>query len=905
MAFDKFRWIVVAALIIATAGLGCRLEGEDEDDVELPSAGYNTFRLMVDDVGPVPEIDATGLRTGRRGFTFDRDLDGVGDTFYQLLRPSGGIIAIAFGEDGFATGGKAFAMAKFVAGQTHYEIPIETLTRWVRFGSAIGYREGRYIDEPNTLVYMDRVNGVEAEAKLTGNRRTVEHQLVTMGTVAPGQGKSAPVVEEPAWAALPAGESHEPFAIDPRCTDYTKFCEALADTGSHAEGFADTGMPWSVTACAQNMYNHQDGGAGSRYNSCLTTECAGENTADGIESCVLDCRRQTVIAEDAYGCGNQYAPAFDDVIYLVERGGQRFQFDSGVSVTGNDRLSFFFDYKDAECAFNAFDENDPDTFHIGRVTVTFTEGATGTFTFTPKPNFTLGCNSFEDGKMLGFTFDELIDGDYEFTVQLTNIAIERGRLGAMDFGSMTQGEWEDAVDDFVDRSACVKRGVPYTGTFSVDGHEGGQQGRTNVSSLEMDFFEVYEDAINPFNIGKGFIDPKTVERESYFFEFEDFGLAILQGYIWGTIGIETFGEWSIDELNSNIFTTTENTRKTKFDDTDDVQAFAFYMDQPLSSGLFTLWGDAGWNIYSKGPANSNDSQPFVRENFDDVEIYMPFSPLSADNEFNGCEFDPSWWADYLTDPLPLGLNQDTIEGFTRDEFAQNLQRYSGTTWAQCRIACLRARQSARNGCFEWDDCFETCPAEPDAARQVCDLPGNPPLSLNVSVTVPEEFLSNPDFAAVLSPDPEAVANGEAEPLRVGLIGIGSDNQFHSVPGGWVPFQLGKTEYEVPLPYFPYTPPRFLIISAMMGSNQAQMYVGLLDKDDNPFGTASYPPDGAHTEDWSHLVLWANNWVQPVLEGWSLSVVEGNSITDFVDPFETTVGVTFGELTPLQMDDLTP
>ncbi|MCZ7584785.1 MAG: hypothetical protein M5R36_16445 [Deltaproteobacteria bacterium] len=100
-------------------------------------------------------------------------------------RPTAGIVGLSFGDDGFASGAKAFAMAKFRPGQTEYEIPVESLTKWVRRGAAMGYRPGRYKDVPNTLVYTDRVTGTEAEAPLTGQRESVDYELASLGMASP------------------------------------------------------------------------------------------------------------------------------------------------------------------------------------------------------------------------------------------------------------------------------------------------------------------------------------------------------------------------------------------------------------------------------------------------------------------------------------------------------------------------------------------------------------------------------------------------------------------------------------------------------------------------------------------------------------------------------------------------
>ncbi|MCC6157350.1 MAG: hypothetical protein IT350_04805, partial [Deltaproteobacteria bacterium] len=52
-------------------------------------------------------------------------------------------------------------------------------------------------------------------------------------------------------------------------------------------------------------------------------------------------------------------------------------------------------------------------------------------------------------------------------------------------------------------------------------------------------------------------------------------------------------------------------------------------------------------------------------------------------------------------------------------------------------------------------------------------------------------------------------------------------------------------------------------------------------------------------------LYSYNWVSPTQEGWSLTELEGNSISAFVNPYDVTVPITFGRMGGLDQDDLEP
>ena len=160
-------FLLGASLFIA----GCELKGKDEG-AQLPTRGYGTFKMHIEDLGPVREVNEAGQFTGRRGFNFDADEDGVAENFYQIDKPTGGIVALSFDQvTGEANGGLPVAMQLFRAGQQDYEIPLQSLTSWIKIDQALGYRRAQYVDQPDILVYEDRIADKQLEAPMTGARR--------------------------------------------------------------------------------------------------------------------------------------------------------------------------------------------------------------------------------------------------------------------------------------------------------------------------------------------------------------------------------------------------------------------------------------------------------------------------------------------------------------------------------------------------------------------------------------------------------------------------------------------------------------------------------------------------------------------------------------------------------------
>lgn len=848
MRVKKFVPLALAALLVIGAA-ACQLEGEEES-ATLPTAGYDTFKIVTDPVGVVQERDFNGEGTGRFGYLWDNDLDGVGEKFYQINKPYAGIIGLAFGDDGFATGGQPFALAKLYPWQTEYEVPVDILTDWVLGNAALGYRKGEYVDQDNTLVYMDRAKDSEEEALLTGVHETAEFAFYNFGLV-DATAKSAPVGDSGAEdGAQPSAAGDQ----DPKCPDYRSFCDAVSGTFTGG---------WSNADCVNNLFQRADGNYGTRYNSCLMNEC--KNAGD-VLACAKECR--DLHLEDVFGCAGEAAPEIADVLYLVEADKQVSLAEKGITITGNQSISAYFLYKDAECNLGG-----------GEMIVTV-NGVENRFGLPAG----LGCNSFDDKLLLGFTFPNLPNGEYEFTVALQDGILDQG---------FRQLE-------------CGKVGPAYTGSFVVDGVTRETNAALANFSFDLDMYEVYKEKLDAYTVGKGFIDTRVV-NPSFFVDFPEFDVAFIQGYIWGIANTDDFGEWNFQVLNNTIFTTTQNDRETKFDESDDVQSYAFYIDQALASGLFTFYGDAGWNLYPKGPSGDNDDQAFVRGAFGDTWMYVPFQPFNPldpnkrDTKYVGCTFDAEVWATKIFDNYPDGLGMDSFDGMSRDEFTQTMQANPVAPWAACRIQCIKETMAELNGCTDLSDCVDACTdsGKPNPAAPVNLCKYFDPLYVDVTVTVPPEFAASETYAKLFQKDEE----GEW-PLKVGLYAQTNSGQ-QGVPGGYVDFIPGKTDYRIPFPYFPALPLDFLPINSSTSAGQAQIYLTLFDKNGVAYGTPDMPADAGHTVPWTYLVLYSYNWVSPTQEGWSLTELEGNSISAFVNPFNVTVPLTFGLMGGLDQDDLEP
>lgn len=866
--FEKtYIRLLIAALAVFASTVACQLEG-DEESLTLPTAGYDTFKILTDRVGDSFEINANGKQTGRIGFYWDRDLDGIGDQFYQVSKPHAGIVGLSFGEDGFADGGRMFGGASIIPWKTQYEVPVDVLTHWVLGNAALGYRKGEYVDDFNTLVYMDRVNDVEAEAALTGERESRVFNFVSLGTVNVSQSQGQSIEDE-------GGEIEPSRAgdLDARCPDYKAICRDMQSV------FADG---WTVADCMQNMFNRNDGNFGTRYNSCLINDCEGRS-GDGMANCIQDCAAEHL--EDAYGCGGEKGPELNDVLYIVVPDGANSPLlaDKGITISANESLAVYFQYKDAECNFNG-----------GQVIVEIN----GNKTKLALPNADLGCDSFEKNALLGFTFTGLSAGEYEFTITLTD-------------GDLVQAGYPNEQGGRV--LSCNKAGTPYIGAFNVE-NEHNNDAEIGTFKQKLDVFEVYDTELNPYNIGKGFIEPRVVGSQ-YLFDFEEFDIAFIQGYIWSTQNTETFADWNFTSLNNAIFTTTLNDRATKFDETDDVQSYAFYIDQPLASGLFTFYGDTGWNLYPKGPAGDNDDQVFVRGSFEDTQIYVPFERYTPVKDREPADFKyvgsyigsaiPEVWAGFMFDQYPDGLDLGNFDGMNREEFVANFTNHPLNSYWRCAVPCMKRTMEELNGCQTLDDCVSECGGSPtDGSPNPLKIFDN--LYIDVEVTVPPEFTASETYASYF----EADANGNL-PLRVGLYAATNSGSYKGVPSGYVQMKKNpatqeiQTKYRVPLPYFPYEPLDFLPINGASSAGQAQIYLAVFDENNVAFGTPVLPAGGGHAEEWSYLVLFSYNWVSPTQYGWALSELEGNSISAFVNPFTTIVPITFGKLGAIDGEDLVP
>jgi len=174
----------IAVFVITLLSAGCIQLKAEQAGRELPSRGYGSFRMETDDPGPIAEVDEGGVLTGRQGFMWDVDQRGKPTLFYQIPKPTAGMVSLSLDvASGEITGGLAAAMARLHPGQTHYAIPLQSLTTWIKSDQAVGYMRSQYVDQPNTLVYNDRVHGGQLEAPLTGASQTTNFQLVSVGVV--------------------------------------------------------------------------------------------------------------------------------------------------------------------------------------------------------------------------------------------------------------------------------------------------------------------------------------------------------------------------------------------------------------------------------------------------------------------------------------------------------------------------------------------------------------------------------------------------------------------------------------------------------------------------------------------------------------------------------------------------
>ena len=861
---------------------GCELEA-DKYSEELPTRNVGTtFKLFVDDVGPYQETDESGAKTERWGYFFDADhnyFDGendenVKDGFYQLSRPTAGIIALRFGDDGYGAGGLPIAMTRLKAKKVHYEIPLESITHWVKEDNTIGYKPGQYLDEANFLVYFNRVTGEEFEAALTGENREYGFDFVGLGTVDASSGKGT----KSADTSFDSDQSYEdegdyePYRIgdpDANCSRYNKICD-IESKCNFFEGV------WDKTDCKQRLFSYykHNGRAGSDYINCLR-DCSDSDDCSEFKTCKERCLERDLADEN--GCGGSYGPDVLDVFFVRERKGEISFEEEGVTLTDDDRLAVFVEYADVEGNMAG-----------GKMIVT----VNGADTEFDLPNG-VHKSSLKEGIFLGFTFENPIpEGRVDFSIAL--------------------------VDGELNGKYCHKEGdVIYDGYFTVNNPTGdADNSEIEFAPRPLQFYEVYSPGIDKYNIGTGFIDTITIDRQ-YFYELEGFDIGIIQGYIWSLTGIHNMGDLSMNDLNGLIFTTPQDDRNTKYNDTDDITSYAFYIDQPMAAGLYSFWGDTGWNLYPKAPYGNNDDQPFIRGDFETTEIYLPMTPYySIDLDYTGCGDSCEFYIDLVYGALQMRLdffNNADIEDERAYALADCKSDFRDNYWS-CRVDCLNLADMGLNGCISTEDCMDSCPSSPTQKQESwCDGNTIREIPLKLRLNIDPAFLKNCVYLKALYGPPISMGgtNDEAahcewaqdeprnwEPIKIGVWFNGG------LPGAYAEVKPGRTsDYLIHLPFGPKMPASFLSGTAD-GMVQAQFYFAAFT-DANLFATGYYSPDENNDENWAWLLIYGYNWVSSSMQGWSLGTVAGNSITGFVNIFEPIIELNFGDLGALDEDPLDP
>jgi len=832
--------LTVAALLLAGMWLmsGCTLEGDEDGDL-LPIRGYGTLKLSVDNVGPYEEFDESGNGTGRYGFWYDADQDGDPDQFYQLDKPSGGIVALSFDQEtGMADNAYPVAFARFRPGTTHYEIPLESLTSWIKVDQTIGYHPGRYVDEPNVLVYMDRLNDLEQEAALTGEREVFKFQMVSLGLVSPSAA-GASSLEEPEQDGDVYYEDEDDIDFTPaRPGEEDAECDTYSDICRFEKNCNKFAADWSTTDCKQRLFWIDSEPRGKRYVSCIR-RCVNDGGCNAFDECKAECQDTEV--EDVYRCDGAYGPEVIDIIYVLKKGSQLYRVDKGYNLEDGDELGIFIDYADVEGDFGG-----------GKMIVNFGNGDIE----LDVPGG-VGTSSFEDKAYIGFTVNTpLPSGDYNFTVRL--------------------------VDE-----GCEAEGTTVNGSFSSQGQDNDAASDFGSFSMSFEMFEIYDIGLDKFNLGKGFVDVRSMmlqEGGNYLYELMEFDVAVIQAYFWSFTNTDKFYGLTWRDINGLIFTTTHDTRHTKYDETDDIQAMAFYIDQPMSSGLFTFYGDAGWNIYPKSPYGDNEDQPFIRGDLNNTEIHIPFEPYyNVDERYVGCSDTCDYWIDYI-----YGELNSRVRGYdSEDEAVAACRANSADDFWRGLFHCCKKAQAGINGCISIEDCIDDLPDEGNTG-QLCDYLEDVYLKLRVQID--QNYLANDEYREVLM--------NEDGSLKLGIYAQdGETGVWSLVPGGYVTYEYGKTDYRVSLPYMPHVPSSIMQIQNVSGVTQSQIYIALVQQRegyDVVYGTGYYPENDDLDGEWFWLVIYSYNWSDPEGEGWTIGPVAGNTIYGYKNIYEEIIDINFGD-----------
>ena len=375
----------------------------------------------------------------------------------------------------------------------------------------------------------------------------------------------------------------------------------------------------------------------------------------------------------------------------------------------NEKLGIFVAYKDMEGNWTGYPKptdptkpNDGRTWTGGRLEVKF-DGLKDPIVFEiPNPekvsdkDFVIGKDSYDDNKMIGFTVDgPLFEGTFTFAVTLYDGSITKT------FTLPDESPYADRKLDnqFVETDELIpnqftqscQKGGQATSKFSFASVANPNSKITGWDQIDvikplysdhyskwniswdlsrykdsnsddkdekekiknefkvfdlpvLDLYQIYDSEISKFNIGKGFIDVRTMSP-AYLYELMDFDVAIIQGLIGVMSGRLTLGEMSWSDFSKSLFITTDTFSGTKWDKSDDLTSLAFYVDQPMTSGLFTFYGDKGWNLYPIAPGSLENDQPFIWGSFDDTTIKIPLRPYNITPiQYAGSNDSCEYWA---------------------------------------------------------------------------------------------------------------------------------------------------------------------------------------------------------------------------------------------------------------------